>query len=231
MSVATYIEPIVGWRCWRVMPVETLDRGKRYRLCAAGTYGIPKLWEPRRAVVAHCSDFKARHEAPHRDHTCGIHAYSSRDDAECHLAQFVRTNGKQGVSWALGRASLWGRVIEHEQGWRAQYAYPYDVTVFTDGTAPIGVGSEYAIDVDVRPRSELRALVAQHPGDDSTKWVKLISGWYDADWYYGPGLYGYMDRTFLRPYHEDLCKRLEELSKEVRSLQRSVEAGGRDDAR
>jgi hypothetical protein len=24
----------------------------------------------------------------------------------------------------VGRASLWGRVVDHEQGWRAQFAYP-----------------------------------------------------------------------------------------------------------
>jgi hypothetical protein len=28
-----------------------------------------------------------------------------------------------------GRAALWGRLIEHEKGFRAQYGYPYEIFV------------------------------------------------------------------------------------------------------
>ena len=29
----------------------------------------------------------------------------------------------------VGQVALWGRVVETETGWRAQYAYPYDLEV------------------------------------------------------------------------------------------------------
>lgn len=48
-------EAVTGWRIWRVLPFERLDGRRAMRLCAVGTYGVPKLWEPRRATVAVCS--------------------------------------------------------------------------------------------------------------------------------------------------------------------------------
>jgi hypothetical protein len=51
---------------------------------------------------------------------------------------------------ALGRVSLWGRVIENVQGWRAQYAYPYDVTLIAgDADAARGLRRRYAVDVSL----------------------------------------------------------------------------------
>lgn len=58
---------------------------------------------------------KANHSAPIWDCTCGI--YAVRDITTLPVA----------VSDALvviGEVSLWGKVIEHGNGYRAQYAYP-----------------------------------------------------------------------------------------------------------
>lgn len=228
--VATYLEPLVGWRCWRVLPMQTLAAGKRYRLCASGTYGMPKVWDPRVPVVAKCSSFESRHEAPHRDHECGLYAYASREEAEAKFAGLAVTNGRQGVSWAFGRVSLWGRVIECELGWRAQYAYPYEVTVFTDGRAPNALAEEYAIDVESRPRSDLRSLIAQHPAQGRPV-VHTISGWWRKEWY-EKSIPGVIDSTFLKPYHEDICRRLDTLTRSVAQLEKrdaALSRGGLDD--
>ena len=40
------------------------------------------------------------------------------------LAGRRRARARQAVSAALGRVSLWGSVVECEQGWRAERAYP-----------------------------------------------------------------------------------------------------------
>lgn len=57
-------ETIVGYRCWRVLPFTKLDGTTTYRLCAVGTLGVPKVWEPRQPVRAVCSAFDSHHEAP-----------------------------------------------------------------------------------------------------------------------------------------------------------------------
>jgi hypothetical protein len=75
-------EPIVGWRAWRVYEIDTLRDGRQFRLCAVGTRGIPKVWEPRVATRAVCSDFKSRHEAPDPEHECGLYALRSRKRLE-----------------------------------------------------------------------------------------------------------------------------------------------------
>jgi len=231
--VATYLEPIVGWRCWRVLPIQTLSEGKRYRLCAVGTYGVPKVWEPRAAVVANCSSFRSRHEAPHRSHDCGIYAYASEEEAERKFASLWRSNSAPGTTWAFGRVSLWGRVIECELGWRGQYAYPYAVAVFSNGRATPQIATEYAVDVESRRLSDLRALIARHPYEDDGRMEIAEGSWtVDRKWY-ETSIYGGMDRYFLKPYHEDLCKRLDGLAKSVGRLEErhaELSGGGRDDA-
>jgi hypothetical protein len=48
----------------------------------------------------------------------------------------------------LGRVSLWGRVFENTHGWRAQYAYPYELFVLGGDAATVrGLRDTYAVDV------------------------------------------------------------------------------------
>jgi hypothetical protein len=53
------------------------------------------------------------HEAPHLGCTCGLHG--------THEPDVLRRTRCPAV---LGRVALWGRVIEHEWGFRARYGYP-----------------------------------------------------------------------------------------------------------
>jgi hypothetical protein len=55
------------------------------------------------------------HEPPHSDCTCGVYAAKNVE----HLRQFGYEN--RGIH---GEVYLWGRVVEHKLGWRAQFAYP-----------------------------------------------------------------------------------------------------------
>jgi hypothetical protein len=56
----------------------------------------------------------AFHRSPEPGCTCGIHAI--KDPAR--LARSGRTAA------AVGRVAMWGRVIEHSKGYRAEFAYP-----------------------------------------------------------------------------------------------------------
>jgi hypothetical protein len=143
-------EPIIGWRAWRVYPIDTLRAGTQYRLCAVGTRGVPKVWEPGRATVAVCSAFKSRHEAPDPEHECGLYGLRSRSRLDALLEEWVEMGQGQPVAWAVGQVSLWGRVVELELGWRAEFAYPFAITVYTDDeTLARELRQVYAVDVEV----------------------------------------------------------------------------------
>lgn len=156
---ATYLDPIGGWRAWRIMIFLSLDKPVSWRLAASGTHGIPKFWQPRVATDAVCGRFESTHDAPWPACTCGIHAYADREEAFEQFLYFTAVNGRQAVGWAFGRVSLWGRIVEHERGWRAEHAYPYDLTVWAMPHVAASIQSMYAVDVDARPHSELPRVV------------------------------------------------------------------------
>ena len=114
MIVPDYISPIVGYRAWRwkATGLQSLN-------------GSP--WLPGRPLVARCgppgggtiaSLAETGHspdELPHLDCTCGVYAAKNLEHLrEIDYARF-------GIH---GEVYLWGTVVEHRLGWRAQFAYP-----------------------------------------------------------------------------------------------------------
>jgi hypothetical protein len=107
MRVPDYISLVVAYRAWQ------LDATGLKSLC-----GEP--WHPGRALAAACKTsvrITAHdvHDAPQMNCTCGIYAAKSHAD--------LRTAGYAGFG-IHGEVYLWGIVVEHELGWRAQYACP-----------------------------------------------------------------------------------------------------------
>lgn len=60
------------------------------------------------------------HETPQANCTCGIHASKSVD----HLRKLGYAENR-----ICGEVFLWGTVVEHAEGWRAQFAYPKSFVV------------------------------------------------------------------------------------------------------
>jgi hypothetical protein len=56
----------------------------------------------------------------------GIHAFASRGQAEEYFAE--QSRGKT-TPHVFGKVALWGRVVVHERGYRAQFAYPRTLLV------------------------------------------------------------------------------------------------------
>jgi hypothetical protein len=149
---ATYPEPIVAWRAWRVRRLERLSEDGPLRLAAIGRLGVPKFWEPQTANPASCSNYRTLHEAPWPSCKCGIYGFREREPAEDALVRYSHGSTE---GWALGRVSLWGRIVECERGWRAQYAYPYDLIVFTgDERLAAELRDLYAVDVTATAPTE-----------------------------------------------------------------------------
>ena len=81
-------------------------------------------------------------ELPHPDCTCGIYAAKNIE----HLRQFGYE--RRGIQ---GEVYLWGTVVEHKLGWRAQFAYPKSLflppdaipfTLSSDLCSRIGLGDQ-----------------------------------------------------------------------------------------
>jgi preprotein translocase subunit YajC len=109
MTIPDYISPVVAYRVWRWKEtgLQSLN-------------GEP--WLPGQRLEGRCRVAPgARHlaepanEVPHRKCTCGI--YAAKDSE--HLRQIGYADG--GI---CGEVYLWGTVVEHKLGWRAQFAYP-----------------------------------------------------------------------------------------------------------
>lgn len=98
------IEPIVGWRAWRLRR----DKG-RPRLVPIGR---GRSWPSLKPAKARCWKDR-RHQAPDMTCTCGLYAVS--DPA---LLRRARSPA------LVGTVALWGRIAEHALGWRGAFAYP-----------------------------------------------------------------------------------------------------------
>jgi hypothetical protein len=110
-----YAEALIGWRVWCV--VET-----RHGLRLASVIK-DELWPLGEELVAHCAA-DADHDAPQQECTCGI--YAAREPAT--VWTYLRgRDDPPVVRRVLGRVALWGRVVEHEHGWRASHALPLEL--------------------------------------------------------------------------------------------------------
>jgi hypothetical protein len=124
VAVPDAVEPVVGWRCWRVA-----DGSDGLVLMSAHH---PMRWAPGWAAEASCS---APHAVPHENCSCGI--YAARDPGRAvaylppHLKATLRARQPEilgyDVVMALGRVDLWGKVVEAEWGWRAERGYPREL--------------------------------------------------------------------------------------------------------
>jgi hypothetical protein len=87
------------------------------------------------------------HGAPNRAHDCGIYACREREDAERLIDQL---DGRGRLPTAIGRVSLWGRVIENTGGWRAQFAYPYAIELMAgESDLAARLRRRYGVDVSM----------------------------------------------------------------------------------
>jgi hypothetical protein len=100
-------EPIVAYRAWRTA-------GERLLSCTCGC-----VWQPRRRMTATCNQFLPHPAVPSWDCRCGFYAYKSEEALAA--STYVRMGHEPTVR---GRVALWGRVVDHDLGYRAQFAYP-----------------------------------------------------------------------------------------------------------
>jgi hypothetical protein len=105
-------ETMVGWRVWRLAKAGVPEGP------LMSTF-MTSIWPGGVVMKACCAAETAglRH---------GIHAFVSRGQAEEYFDE--QSRGKT-TPHVFGEVALWGRVVVHERGYRAQFAYPQTVLV------------------------------------------------------------------------------------------------------
>jgi hypothetical protein len=120
----TYILPIVGYRGW------VLREGK------LSSYAVDNFWIPQKANVAQCDGYEhAKFWGPHKVHLGPKlipHASDVAPLAECGCGFYAFKTLPYLVEWlehrepsiVTGEVYLWGKIVDCQYGYRAQYAYP-----------------------------------------------------------------------------------------------------------
>ena len=124
------------------------------------------LWSFRDGIIMP-TYFERYHTAPEESCTCGIYGTKTKDELLSYLEttvfmpamrdrkpfnepllQRMEKISNKASYLAVGTASFYGNVVICETGWRAQYAYPYDITIFTDDErVASAIRERYQIDV------------------------------------------------------------------------------------
>ena len=140
--------PIVAWRAWTL--VDAVDGPELRSVVYA------HAWPARRPLRVECEPggcLAARW--PAQPHSCGIHAFKDCAGAVEFPAMWEARRFSQHVTpreYVVGQVSLWGRVVEHERGYRAELAYPYMLLLAPEHSELAArLASRYAVDVLVDP--------------------------------------------------------------------------------
>lgn len=116
--------PLVGYRAWGM----TRDGDLRSVYRHHGDRWVP--YEAHRAVcrTAMCGSpaFGRNMSSPAVDCSCGVYAFKACGKLldELRRRDVVRFMFANDLSLVVGEVKLWGHVVEHNDGWRAEFAYP-----------------------------------------------------------------------------------------------------------
>lgn len=153
LTIPDGVEPIVAWRSWQIARESEgngIDVPKvKFRLASLMSL---TLWPPMQAMTARClarefhigpggfnvfptppnaplmPDLPIHQHVPEEKCTCGIYALTP-DYPIPVIAGLTR-------GFVLGEVLLWGKILEGEKGYRAEYAYPKSLKVALGGLSP-----------------------------------------------------------------------------------------------
>jgi hypothetical protein len=121
-------EPIIAYRVWGLSLLDGEPEALR-----SITYRI--RWPKRKPMRAHClfnitTGKPVVHpgkDAPVLGRTCGIYAVKTLEQTGTwHVAPHHRAETNKMVK-IIGTVALWGHVLQHEKGYRAEYGYPQSI--------------------------------------------------------------------------------------------------------
>jgi hypothetical protein len=116
-TVPDYVAPIIAYRMWMLNTC-----GRLFSLNGA-------FWDPGKPLTARCRPLVyQKHEVPDQNCSCGVYALKKPPPGLPSLAPAVPNFGEEYFAGlVVGEVYLWGRVVEHSGGWRAEFAYPKSI--------------------------------------------------------------------------------------------------------
>ena len=140
---------IVGWRGWWIVNDELYSLAPR-------PHGGP--WPVHTANSAQCMLLMRSFDVHNPTKCfCGIYAYKTREGLMRNLSSPIPNQ------LCMGRVALWGRVMEHEDGWRAEYAYPLSAS---------GASKALLRRYGMKPEPTIRS--GQHVLDKVESWLAAL---------------------------------------------------------
>ncbi len=147
-AVPDSIEPVAGWRAWAL--ARTRDGRPELRpIIYAG-----ERWPAGTVARAECPPHASSgHHAPEADCSCGLYAVDGLDRLPAVTGRDVTV---------IGSVSMWGTLIEHESGLRAELAYPDRLRLVCGECWHAGVFSPDVVGISETSRGTLLALCDRH---------------------------------------------------------------------
>lgn len=122
---------MVGWRMWNVYPPMNNKLREPFKLYSL-SYGGP--WPSMAPQIGTCHNADPSeitdHKCPSWEHRCGVHAVKSTSQLRKWGNPDVGPNSE--YARVTGEVEMWGRVLEYEEGFRAEWAYPLKLYLPTD---------------------------------------------------------------------------------------------------
>ena len=135
--------------------------------------GNDTIYVPREKIEAHCEQYStigalvpqkdhSEQQAPHLTCMCGIYAYKEKPtvlrEINNSCSGFIPRKAMTELirmRLVYGEINLWGKVIEHEDGYRAQFGYPKRLWC-TPAIEPLGgwIGYVYGVRCEVMPSGD-----------------------------------------------------------------------------
>src|SRR5262245_56731545 len=162
--------------------------------------GNDTIYVPNEKIEAHCEQYStigtsvlrkdhSEQQAPHLTCMCGIYAYKEKP-------RLLREIRNVGLRLVYGEINLWGKVIEHEDGYRAQFGYPKRLWC-TPAIEPLAgwIGYVYGVPCEVMPsedgeeckikspRSKTKTIITKYAcGHELTIKVEYKAPWFSTGW-------------------------------------------------
>lgn len=142
------IEPVIGWRAWALAQTPAGEPELRPIIYSGET------WPAREVARATCPPHaRSGHRAPEADCSCGLYAVDGLDRLPAVTGRDVTV---------IGSVALWGTMVEHDSGFRAELGYPDRLRLVCGTCWQAGTFSPDVVGVARTSRGTLLGLCERH---------------------------------------------------------------------